>query len=147
MKKVWIALCVTVMLLTMPGLVFAQGTRPPAGKAPQQAGGGAGGNLCPSGSYNSLCKIRLQGGGVVGTFVQVLIMIAVIVCLIFMITGGIRWITSGGDPEKVKAARSQIIAALVGMIIAFLSYAIIGFVLTIFTGKGLSSVAVPRLVP
>ena len=59
------------------------------------------------------------------------LLIAVVSLLVFvyLIWGGIEWITSGGDKGKTDQARSKIIAALVGVIIIASSYAILQIML------------------
>ena len=57
-----------------------------------------------------------------------LLRIAGIVGIIFVIVGGIRYITSQGQPENTKKAQSTIIYALVGLAIAILAATLVGFV-------------------
>ena len=102
--------------------------------------------LCPSG-YTSLCKIRLENGGLVGAVVSTIIVIAVVACLAFMVLGAIKWISSGGDEAKVKAARSTIVAALVGMVISLLGFFIVNLVLGFFGIGGLKALSMPKLIP
>lgn len=70
-----------------------------------------------------------QVGDVGQTLIQkiiiMLIILAVILCLFFLVTAGIKWITSGGDKEGIAHARLQIIYALVGLVVVFLSFLII----------------------
>lgn len=103
--------------------------------------------LCPNGgNFGSLCNIRVaQSGGVVGAIIQLLLVIAVVLCLFYLVYGGIRYITSGGDKAKVEQARSALVAAIVGLIISLLAFFIVGFVLYFFTGQGLSSLNIPKL--
>jgi NADH:ubiquinone oxidoreductase subunit 5 (subunit L)/multisubunit Na+/H+ antiporter MnhA subunit len=63
-----------------------------------------------------------------------LLVTAVILALIFLIWGGIKWITSEGDKTKVTNARKTIIYSLVGMIIAFLSFVIVSLISNNFFG-------------
>lgn len=49
--------------------------------------------------------------------------IALLVVLVFLILGAFNWITSGGDKEKVKTARGQIVHALIG--VAILAFAVL----------------------
>lgn len=51
------------------------------------------------------------------------------VSVIMLIWGGLRYILSGGDSKKITDAKNTILYAIVGLVIAFLSYAIIVFVL------------------
>ena len=55
-----------------------------------------------------------------------------IVAVIMIIIGGIRYTTSGGDSAGIKSARDTIIYAVVGLVIAILSFAIVNFVLDAF---------------
>jgi hypothetical protein len=55
--------------------------------------------------------------------------------LIFMfmlVIGGINWVTSGGDKSKVEAARSQIVNAIIGVIVLFSIIAIAKVVEALF---------------
>jgi hypothetical protein len=103
--------------------------------------------VCPPGPFANLCKIKLEnGGGIVGAIVTWIIVIAILASVIFFILGGIKWITSGGDEAKVKAARSTLIAAIVGLVISLSAFFIVNIVLGMFLGQGLSSLKVPKLV-
>ena len=53
--------------------------------------------------------------------------------VIMIIIGGIRFVVSGGDQAAVKAARETIIYAVVGVVVSFMSYALVNFVLTQIT--------------
>lgn len=44
--------------------------------------------------------------------------------LMLMIFAGIAWMTAGGNEEKVAKAKMQIQAAIAGMIVIFISYAL-----------------------
>ena len=50
-----------------------------------------------------------------------------LIVLIFLIWGAIEWLTSEGDPEKVKNARNKIVHSLFGLGILAASYAIAWF--------------------
>jgi len=100
--------------------------------------------LCPA-SFGNLCAIRLDNGGLVGAIIQILLIIAIIICLFYLIYGGVRYIMSGGDKGKVDQARNTLVAALVGLIIALASFFIVGLVLGFFTGHGLGALTVPTL--
>lgn len=52
-----------------------------------------------------------------------------IIAVIMIIIGGIRYVTSGGDPTSTKGAKDTIIYALVGLVIAALAQVIVRFVL------------------
>lgn len=113
-----------------------------------QAAHAAPGDLCPPGDFANLCKLDVAKGGnsIVGTIVQFLLIIAVVLALMYLVYGGIRYITSGGDKAKVDAARSHITAAVVGLILAFAAYLIVNVVAYVF-GVNITKLAIPKLVP
>jgi hypothetical protein len=50
--------------------------------------------------------------------------------LLFFVYGGIMWLLSGGNPERVKKGTEIIKNAVIGIVIVFTSYMIINFILT-----------------
>lgn len=81
----------------------------------------------------------LFGNGTDGIFSQMINMMLFavgILSVIMLIYGGLRYILSNGDSKKVDAAKNTILYAIVGLIIALLSYAIINFIISLFTTGG-----------
>jgi hypothetical protein len=60
------------------------------------------------------------------------LIIAAILVFIFLIWGGIQWITSGGDKGKTEEARNRITAALVGLAIVAAAWAVVQLISTFF---------------
>ena len=58
----------------------------------------------------------------------IMLIIAIVLSLIFIVLGGIQWVTSGGDKTKLEAARNKITWAIIGLIIAFVSFFIISII-------------------
>lgn len=54
-----------------------------------------------------------------------LIPIAGLLCLVFIIIGGYMWITSAGDPAKIKQAQGTLTWAVIGLVFVLLSYTIL----------------------
>lgn len=50
-------------------------------------------------------------------------------CAIVIIVGGISYMTSSGDPGKVKKAKDTILYGVIGLIICVLAFAIVNFVI------------------
>lgn len=103
-------------------------------------------NPCPpSSTFFKLCSSFGADsiGRIVGTALTILLVAAVIIALFFLVYGGIRWITSGGDKAKVESARSHVIAAIVGLIIAFVAYFIVQIILSIFGLGDVSQLKLP----
>ena len=103
----------------------------------------------PSGTrftnFNPLCLFSIEGkGGILGKIVALAFVIAIIIALFFLIYGGIKWITSGGDKAGVEGARNMIVAALVGLVIVFLSYLILNFILGLFGLGTLQNLQIPN---
>lgn len=100
---------------------------------------------CPEGQFSALCGIGPDKvGTVIQTAVTIILIIAVVIALFFLIWGGVRWITSGGDKGKVEGARNTIVAAIIGLIIAFLAYFILQVVLGFF-GLSLTTLELPKI--
>lgn len=62
--------------------------------------------------------------GLVIAIVRLLFVAAAVIFFIWLLLGGIQWILSGGDKQKTEAARNQITAALIGLVIVFSAWAI-----------------------
>ena len=82
-----------------------------------------------------------KGGGVPETLfggtdsiftvvVNILLFIIGAICVIMLIWGGIRYTTSAGNSASVTAAKNTIMYAIIGLVIAFLAFAIVNWVLT-----------------
>ena len=52
-----------------------------------------------------------------------------VVAVIVLIIGGIKYLISGGDSKKVTDAKNTILYAIIGLVIAVLSFAIVNFVI------------------
>lgn len=55
---------------------------------------------------------------------NLVLMVGVAITVIFLIIGGIRYITSGGDKEAATHARSMITNAVIGFIVVIAAWAI-----------------------
>ena len=100
--------------------------------------GGGFGKLC---TYNSTTLTKVIANGI-----TILFIVATVASIIFLILGGIKWITSGGDKGKIEEARNWIIAAIIGLIITLASYFIISFILALFGLNEVGNYSIPNLV-
>ncbi len=55
-----------------------------------------------------------------------------IISVIMLIVGGFRYVLSAGDSKNTTAAKDTILYAIIGVVVALLSYAIMNFVLEQF---------------
>lgn len=62
------------------------------------------------------------------------------ISLLMFVYGGILWMTAAGNDEKIKKAKNTIVYAVLGLVMAFLSYTI---VFTVLRGVLLPQVQAP----
>ena len=100
---------------------------------------------CAGGTFSNLCNISNSGvGGIVNAIITILFIVAALLALGFLIFGGIKWVLSGGDKSKVEAARGTIVAALVGLVLVFLSYFIMNLIFNFFGLNNISNLTIPN---
>lgn len=64
---------------------------------------------------------------IIGTFVAIAIIVSFVLSLIFIMVGGISFILSAGNEEKIKGAIHTIRFAIIGFIITFLATFIVSW--------------------
>lgn len=69
-------------------------------------------------------------GSIFTTVVNIMLFIIGAICVIMLIWGGIRYTTSAGNSASVTSAKNTIMYAIIGLIIAFLAFAIVNWVLS-----------------
>lgn len=74
----------------------------------------------------------LTVSGIISTLIRVLVVVAAVLFFVWLVLGGIKWITSGGDKGKTEEARQQITAALVGLVVVFSAWAIAQLIKILF---------------
>ncbi len=81
---------------------------------------------------SAVCKQVSGGSGKATTLVQSIITLLLwligIISVIMIIVGGIRYALSGGDSNSINGAKNTILYAVIGLVVAMLAYAIVGFV-------------------
>src|ERR1035437_9047789 len=81
----------------------------------------------PEGGPNALANY-------VGTGLNLLILAAVILCLLYLIWGGINWVMSEGEKQKLNQARQKIIYSIIGLGVVFVSFLMINVFYWFFLG-------------
>lgn len=77
------------------------------------------------------CPENLFGDtGVFKQITNVVLYIVGVIAVIMLIIGGIKYVVSGGDAKKVTDAKNTVLYAIIGLVIAFLAFAIVNFVIT-----------------
>ena len=78
-----------------------------------------------------MIRLLLEEGSIVdivATFVALAIIASFILSLIFIIVGGISFILSAGNEEKIKGAIHTIRFAIIGFVITFLAVFIVSWI-------------------
>lgn len=93
-------------------------------------------NVCSSSAPESVKKAagcNVSGNDDLPRFIteiiSQIILIAGLIAVIFIIIGGVKYMTSSGDAGKLKSARDTIIYSLIGLIVCALAFAIVNFVI------------------
>ncbi|HUV42835.1 MAG TPA: hypothetical protein VMY36_02900 [Patescibacteria group bacterium] len=101
-------------------------------------------SILPTGEdFGALGTITIPG--IISAAIKLLLVVAALISFFFLIIGGIKWITSGGDKEGTANAQSTLTAALIGLAIVFASWAIIRLLETFFGIHILTGLAIPTI--
>lgn len=84
-------------------------------------------------------------GGVTRNAITLVFTIASISAVIMFLWGSVNWILSGGDKEKIAAARKKITAALIGLVVLALSFLILSLVGVFIGINPLKGLQIPGL--
>lgn len=85
------------------------------------------GSSCPAGITNPLNVGSPQA--LIGRIISAVLGIVGSLALVMLIFGGITWMTSGGNTDKIKKGRDIVVWAVIGLVIIFTSYALVRFLL------------------
>ncbi len=66
----------------------------------------------------------------IGQLIRVLLGFLGVVAVVIILLGGFKWMTAGGNDEKVAEAKRLIIAGIIGLAIILSAYAIASFVIS-----------------
>jgi hypothetical protein len=85
---------------------------------------GSGSALCTDPNGNTVASVS-------GTIINVLLFIVGLVSVVMIIVGGLRMATSGSDTGAVTSAKNTIFYAVIGLVVAFVAFAIVNWVIDI----------------
>lgn len=91
-------------------------------------------SICTGANASSeVCQSKNDSANkLIGNIVNTLLFIVGILSVVMVIWGGIRYTTSAGNASSVTAAKNTIVYAIVGLVVAFLAYAVVNWVLKLF---------------
>lgn len=93
------------------------------------------GDVCSSSASSEVKEAAGCSGGsddlpdIIVSILNVIIGVAGFISVIWIIIGGVNYMTSSGDSNKTKKARDTILYACIGLVICVLSFAIVNFVI------------------
>jgi hypothetical protein len=97
--------------------------------------------LLTTGIYDGLCntstgEVQVTGLGdiltVVANVIKIAMELAGGLAVIFIIVGGIYYVTSTGDPARIKRAKEIIMQAVIGLLVIIMAYAAVIYVARAF---------------
>lgn len=77
---------------------------------------------------------------IVNSLISIVFAVAGLLFLAMLFAGGIAWITAGGDPKTVAAARVRLQNAFIGLIIVVAAFAVTQIILKVFGLNGFVSI-------
>lgn len=78
----------------------------------------------------------------ISAVVAIILIVSLLAALLFLLQGGLQWITSGGDKAGVEAAQKKIQAALIGLVIVFSVWALF-LLASSFLGVDIRNLKIP----
>lgn len=78
---------------------------------------------------------------VIVTIINIAFLAAGLVAVIYLIIGGFRYVTSGGNAEAIEGAKATILNAIIGLIVIFISFLLVNYILR---SLGISSIFNPQ---
>ncbi len=65
--------------------------------------------------------------------VEMLLRLVILVSIIYVMLGGLKYITARGNPDKLNTAKTSIVDALIGLAVAVVASAVVAFIGSRFT--------------
>lgn len=118
------AFTVLGLQFTTPNLAFAATSKDAVCEG-IAIGGGTTGTQCDAGAATKVSD-RIKRA------IQIFQIIVGLIAVFYLIYGGLKFITAGGDPGGIKSARNTIIYAAIGLIIVLVAQFLVQFVINRF---------------
>lgn len=130
--KLILAGLLTLAVLLPPAAVLADCANPATTQEAIQCGT----NGASGGTTKSTAQATDSFNNIVSTLLNILTVLVGVVAVIMIVLAGYRFITSGGNAEKVKSARNALLYAIIGIVIAALAQVIAQFVINRSVSSG-----------
>jgi hypothetical protein len=113
-----LTICMALVLVVSPFLADAQWRPVDSGQTGLPSGG--------LGSSTSLTDF-------IGRVINIALALAGLIAVLFLIIGGFRYITAGGNEDAASSAKKIILNAVIGIIVIILSFVVVRVVTNTFT--------------
>ena len=88
---------------------------------------------CADNPDSEVCKNKDEdASSLIGTIINVLLFLVGTLSVIMIIVSGIFYVTSSGDSSKVARAKNTLLYSVVGLVVAFIAFAVVNWVLKLF---------------
>ena len=115
-------------MVAMPSAAFAAAAAPCDGTLTIQNGANCA-------NPNTSSKGLFEPGGIFQIVANTLIFLVGAIAVLFLIIGGLRYVVSNGDSKQVEGAKNTILYAIIGIVVAIVSYAAVSFVIAQLTAS------------
>ena len=91
---------------------------------------------CDANSSSAICKGKGESlsEGFVKPTINIILWVVGVAAVIVIVVAGLKYVTSSGNPSAVSSAKTTILYAVIGLVIAITAYAIVNFVFKSFGG-------------
>ena len=91
---------------------------------------------CGSGGNTAICADDTEASDIVRTIINTMLFVIGVLAVIMIIHSGLKYVISRGEAEQVKGAKNTLMYAVVGLVVAMLSFVIVNFVVDLFVYSG-----------
>jgi len=132
--KSYVLMAITVLTVAAPIALPTLSASAACSNIGNQVASGAQGAAGSGTAGYGLCtdSSNVGGGAITGIAAKVVNLFSIVVgavAILMIIVGGFRYITSGGDSNRVGGAKNTLIYAIIGLVIVALAQVIVHFVL------------------
>ena len=85
-------------------------------------------------SGTEICKDTIETTDIISTVIKTALGIVGALTLLMLVWGGFQWLTSAGNPEKVKSGMQTMLWAIIGVALVFSSYILLSTFTNYLTG-------------
>lgn len=85
-------------------------------------------------SLDNPISVGANPSQIIGMIIKAFLGVVGGVALVMMVFGGFKWLTSAGNPEKVKSGTGTMLWAIIGLILVLASYLMVNTILQFMAG-------------